>query len=100
MLRPERKGWVKFVVGVRKQIVTAMDWTDLDDDDHATLCAYLVTNHGRATSTVWQTVQKSEPAGRRTEIEHVMVERWHRWLDPYKEPGFAMRPASDATLTT
>ena len=38
----------KFVVGVRKQIVIAMDWTEFDDDDHSTLCAYLVTNHGRA----------------------------------------------------
>jgi hypothetical protein len=74
--------WVKFVVGVRKQIVIAMDWTDFDDDDHTTLCAYLVTNHGRATPMVWQTVRKSELAGRRTEIEHAMVKRLHLWLDP------------------
>lgn len=43
--------------------------------------AYLVTNHGRATPMVWQTVLKSELAGRRTAIEHAMVERLHRWLD-------------------
>ena len=30
---------------------------------------------------VWQTVLKSELAGRRTAIEHAMVERLHRWLD-------------------
>src|SRR5271154_6013065 len=36
-----QKSWVKFVVGVRKQIVIAMDWTEFDDDDHSTLCAYL-----------------------------------------------------------
>src|ERR1700691_3585318 len=52
--------WVKFVVGARKEIVVALDWTEFDDDDHSTLCAYLVTNHGRATPLVWQTVRKSE----------------------------------------
>jgi hypothetical protein len=76
-----QKSWVKFVVGVRKQIVIAMDWTEFDDDDHSTLCAYLVTSHGRATPLVWQTVQKSELLGRRTGIEHAMIERMHRWLD-------------------
>jgi hypothetical protein len=74
--------WVKFVVGARKEIVVALDWTEFDDDDHSTLCAYLVTNHGRATPLVWQTVQKSELRGKRTGIEHDMIGRLHGWLDP------------------
>jgi hypothetical protein len=74
--------WVKFVVGARKEIVVALDWTEFDDDDHSTLCAYLVTNHGRATPLVWQTVQKSELLGKRTGIEHDMIELLHGWLDP------------------
>jgi hypothetical protein len=73
--------WVKFVVGVRKQVVVALDWTEFDDDDHSTLCAYLVTNHGRATPLVWQTVPKSELRGRRTDIEQALVTRLHGWLD-------------------
>jgi hypothetical protein len=77
-----QKEWVKFVVGVREQIVIALDWTEFDDDDHSTLCAYLVTKHGRATPLVWQTVQKSELLGKRTGIEHAMIERLHGWLDP------------------
>ena len=77
-----QKEWVKFVIGVRKQVVIAMDWTEFDDDDHSTLCAYLVTNHGRATPLVWQTVQKSELRGKRTGIEHAFIERMHGWLDP------------------
>jgi hypothetical protein len=77
-----QKQWVKFVVAVRKQIVVVLDWTEFDDDDHATLCAYLVTRHGRATPMVWQTVQKSELRGRRTGIEHALIERLHGWLDP------------------
>jgi hypothetical protein len=77
-----QKEWVKFVVAARTEIVIAMDWTDFDDDDHTTLCAYLVTRHGRATPLVWQTVTKSELAGQRTETEHAMIERLHSWLDP------------------
>jgi hypothetical protein len=76
-----QKDWVTFVVAVRKQIVVAMDWTEFDDDDHSTLCAYLVTNHGRATPLVWKTVLKSELRGKRTDIEHAMIKRLHGWLD-------------------
>jgi hypothetical protein len=77
-----QREWVKFVVAARTEIVIAMDWTDFDDDDHTTLCAYLVTRHGRATPLVWHTVKKSELAGQRTDLEHAMVERLHGWLDP------------------
>src|SRR5208283_2370371 len=76
-----QRRWVEFIVGVRKEIVVAMDWTEFEKDDHSTLCIYLVTSHGRATPLVWQTVQKSELLGRRTGIEHELVERLHGWLD-------------------
>ena len=59
-----------------------MDWTEFDDDDHSTLCVYLVTNHGRATPLACKTVIKSELKGQRTAIEHAMVERLDGWLDP------------------
>lgn len=77
-----QRRWVEFVVSARKEIVVALDWTEFDDDDHATLCAYLVTRHGRATPLVWQTVRKSELRGRRTGIEHSLIERLHGWLEP------------------
>ncbi len=76
-----QRRWVEFIVGVRKEIVVAMDWTEFEKDDHSTLCIYLVTSHGRATPLVWQTVKKSELLGRRTGIEHALVERLHGWLD-------------------
>jgi hypothetical protein len=76
-----QKRWVEFVVAARKEIVVALDWTEFDNDDHSTLCAYLVTTHGRATPMVWQTVPKSELRGRRTGIEHALIERIHGWLD-------------------
>jgi hypothetical protein len=56
--------WAKFVVGARKEIVVALDWTDFEKDDHTTLCAYLVTSHGRATALTWKTVKKSSLVGR------------------------------------
>lgn len=76
-----QRRWVEFVVAARKQIVVALDWTEFDGDDHSTLCAYLVTTHGRATPMVWQTVLKSELRGQRTGIEHALIERLHGWLD-------------------
>lgn len=72
--------WAKFVVGERKEIMLAMDWTDFDDDDHTTLAVYLLTNHGRATPLAWKTTTKSDLAGRRTALEHEMVERIQGWL--------------------
>jgi hypothetical protein len=51
--------WIRHVVGNIASIVVAMDWTDFDDDDHATLGVYLVTTHGRTTPLAWQTVKKS-----------------------------------------
>jgi hypothetical protein len=76
-----QKRWVEFVVGARKEIVVAMDWTEFEKDDHSTLCIYLLTHHGRATPLLWETVKKSELLGRRTAIEHALVERLHGWLD-------------------
>ena len=35
--------WAGFVVGERKKIVVALDWTEFDADDHATLAGYLIT---------------------------------------------------------
>jgi hypothetical protein len=73
---------VKFVVGAREQIVLILDWTEFDSDAQTTLCAYLASDHGRATPLVWQTVPKSTLKGQRTDIEHAMIGRIHGWLDP------------------
>lgn len=67
--------WVQFVVGPREELVVAMDWTEFDDDDHSTLCAYLVTRHGRATPMMWRTVKKSKLKGKRSAIEFELMTR-------------------------
>jgi len=72
--------WVKFVVGDRKEIVVALDWTEFDADDHTTLAGYLVTNHGRATPLIWMTVRKSTLEGKRNEYEYRVIERLHECL--------------------
>lgn len=74
--------WIRFVVGVRTALVVALDWTEFDDDDHATLCAYAITNHGRATPLIWKTHKKSEMAGNRTDWEHKLVEQLHAAVSP------------------
>lgn len=72
--------WVAFVVGAREEIIVALDWTEFDDDDHATLCAYLVTRHGRATPMLWRTVQKSMLKGKRSSIEMDLMTRLNEVL--------------------
>jgi hypothetical protein len=70
-------GWARFVLGGRSDVLVALDWTEFDDDDHATICAYVVTTHGRATPLIWRTVKKSDLEGKRTGYEHALIERLH-----------------------
>lgn len=70
-----QRQWVRFVVGPREEIVVVLDWTEFDDDDHSTLCAYLVTRHGRATPMMWRTVLKSELKRQRSSIEFALMTR-------------------------
>ena len=66
--------WVRFVIGQRTELVIAMDWTEFDADDQATLALYLITRHGRATPLVWHTVYKSTLEGRRNGYEDEVLE--------------------------
>lgn len=61
--------WVPFVIGSREDVVLALDWTDFDGDDQATIALHLVTSHGRTTALVWKTVVKSELQGWRNAHE-------------------------------
>lgn len=75
--------WAKFVIGSRPEIIIALDWTDFDADDHSTLCAYVVTTHGRATPLCWKTHTKSKLTdGERTKAEHAMIERLSLAISP------------------
>ena len=69
------ESWVRFVVGDRKEIVVALDWTEFDGDNQATICLYMITRHGRATPLVWKTVPKATLAGKRNDYEYSVVEQ-------------------------
>jgi len=75
-----QRRWVEYVVGNHPSIIIAMDWTDFDDDDHTTLCAYLVTTHGRAMPLVWKTVKKSKLKTHQTALEEEMIGRLHECI--------------------
>lgn len=68
------KAWIAMLVGPREEVVVALDWTDFDGDDHTTLVASLITNHGRATPLLWRTVKKSTLAGTRNQHEDALLE--------------------------
>lgn len=72
--------WAQFVVGERKEIVLALDWTEFDADDHATLAGYLITSHGRATPLIWMTVSKATLKNKRNDHEYRLIERLHECL--------------------
>ena len=61
--------WVPHQVGIRPDVLVAMDWTDFDHDDQSTLVLSLVTDHGRAAPLIWLTVWKEEIATRRNDYE-------------------------------
>jgi hypothetical protein len=67
--------WVPYVLGMRKDAVIALDWTEYDADDHCTIAAYLITTHGRATPLVWKTVPKSTLKKKRSSYEDEVLVR-------------------------
>lgn len=81
-------------------MVVALDWTDFDDDDHTTICLYLLTKHGRATPLVWLTVQKSALKGNRADSEDLVLQRLRDALPPtaWKVTVLADRGFGDVKL--
>lgn len=72
--------WVQFVVGNAPSITVALDWTDFERDDQVTLCAYMVTRHGRAMPLVWRTMWKSQLKERQTDFEFELVDDLYLWM--------------------
>jgi hypothetical protein len=72
--------YVPYVIGSRKEIMTALDWTEFDADDHATIALNLVTTHGRATPLLWKTVLKSTLKNKRNDYEDELLLRFKEIL--------------------
>ena len=67
--------WVREVVGERREIVVAMDWTDFDADNQSPLALHLITRHGRATPLIWRTVNKDELKNQRNDFQDLCLSR-------------------------
>jgi hypothetical protein len=74
--------WVPHLIGSRKEIVVAMDWTEFDRDGQATLALNLVTGHGRATPLLWVTVWKEELSEQRNDFEDACLLRLKQLVPP------------------
>lgn len=65
----------RFLIGNRKRIYVTIDWTVFQKDQHMTLALRLVTNHGRATPLLWQSINTSDLKGRKNEYVDTILER-------------------------
>lgn len=74
--------WVPYIVGPRKALRVALDWTEFDRDGQTTIALYLLTNHGRATPLIWKTVRKADLKDRQGQYEDEVIERLHELLPP------------------
>lgn len=74
------ENWVPFILGDRKELVVAIDWTDFDHDNHSTIAISVVTGHGRATPLLWMTVLKSDLADWRNQHEDDLLARLRELL--------------------
>jgi hypothetical protein len=70
-----RARWVPYVIGARISIVVALDWTDFDADNQATIMLALISDHSRSTPLVWLTVDKDTLKNHRSLYEHRVLVR-------------------------
>jgi len=79
-LLARQSDWIRHVIGSKDQIVVALDWTDYDQDGHATICLALDEGRGRATPLLWHSVKKSTLKGNRNRYEDELLTRFHEYL--------------------
>src|SRR5271167_4216819 len=75
--------WVPFVIGARTSLLVALDWTEFDADNQATIMLSLITEHGRATPLVWLTVDKKTLKDQRNLYEDRLLVRLAEILPPH-----------------
>jgi len=91
--------WVPFMIGARKEVLVAMDWTEFDNDKQATIALNLVTSHGRATPLIWKTIDKNTLKNHRNAYEDECLLKLHSLLpDDVKVTILADRGFCDTKL--
>jgi len=69
------ENWVSELIGLRLEVMIAMDWTVFDKDNQSTLALYLVSNHGRAIPLLWKTYDNAAIKNNRVLFEKKMLKR-------------------------
>ena len=62
--------WTPYIVGVRSEVVVALDWTSFAADEQETIVLSMLTAHGRATPLLWKTVASSTLKGNQRRHEY------------------------------
>ena len=70
--------WVPHVIGAREEIVVALDWTSFARDGHDTLMLSMLTEHGRATGVMWETVSTATLKDNRNRYEDELLYRFSK----------------------
>jgi len=83
--------WVPYMVGARRRITVAMDWTSFDADGQATLMLALLDGPAQAVPLLWRTVEAATLKGGQTECEHALLRR----LAAVVPAGTAVRLVAD-----
>jgi hypothetical protein len=63
----------RLIIGERKEIVVAIDWTSYEPDGHITLAISLIAEHGRATPLLWRTIELKRLKSRQTKLEVALL---------------------------
>lgn len=67
--------WVTFVIGEKKEVVVALDWTSFFDDEQSMLSLNIVTSKGLATPLLWKSVDKKQLKHNRARYEDQLLSR-------------------------
>lgn len=67
--------YVPYIIGQRKVIFVALDWSSFYQDEQLTLSLNLITKHGKATPLIWKTINNSQLKNNRARYEDQILSR-------------------------
>lgn len=67
--------WVPHIIGCKKEITVALDWTGFASDEQDTLALNLITSKGSSTPLLWKTVEHKRLTNNRARYEDQMLSR-------------------------
>jgi hypothetical protein len=74
------ESYVPYIIGQRKVIFVALDWSHFYQDSQITLSLNLITKHGRATPLLWKTIDETQLKHNRARYEDQMLSRFKEVL--------------------